>query len=162
MPLEDYLLPNENIMYQSEFKVKYGGNSYKLLLTDIRLVLYARRGVMFKRDSVVTEAIRNVEGIKFKSTGLVRKKAYLEVTSKSKIFLTGKPEAMKTLYQRLLPFLEPEMRQCPAANSSAQPTIVPSSSIGQVAAKPPTFCPNCGIELSPNMKFCYNCGKQTS
>ena len=149
-------------MYQSEFKVKYGGNSYKLLLTDIRLVLYARRGIMFKRDNVVTEAIRNVEGIKYKSTGLVRKKAYLEVTSKSKIFLTGKPDAMKTLYQRLLPFLEPEMRQCPATNPQLQTSTSSSSPAGQVVAKPPTFCPNCGIELSPNMKFCYNCGKQTS
>jgi len=121
-------------MYQSEFKVKYGGNSYKLLLTDIRLVLYARRGIMFKRDNVVTEAIRNVEGIKYKSTGLVRKKAYLEVTSKSKIFLTGKPDAMKTLYQRLLPFLEPEMRQCPATNPQLQTSTSSSSPAGQVVA----------------------------
>ena len=70
MPLEDYLMPNENIRYQSDFDIQYGDKSYTVVLTDTRLILYARKGLIFKSDDVVTEAIRDVQGIKYKESGM--------------------------------------------------------------------------------------------
>jgi hypothetical protein len=57
-------MPNENIRYQSDFDVMYGNKEYTVVLTDIRLILYSRRGLFFKSDDVVTEAIRDIQGIK--------------------------------------------------------------------------------------------------
>lgn len=161
MPLEDYLMPNENIRYQSDFDIQYGDKSYTVVLTDIRLILYARKGLIFKSDDVVTEAIRDVQGIKYKESGILFKSAYLEVLSKSKLVLTGNQAAIKTLYQRLLPFLSPEMRTNPMPYQPmppayAQPYAPPAP---QVTPGSSQFCPNCGIELPPNCHFCHNCGK---
>lgn len=110
MPLEDYLMPNENIRYQSDFDITYGDKAYTVVLTDIRLILYSRRGLLFKSDDVITEAIRDIQGIKYKETGAIFKKSYLQILSKSRLVLSGNPAALKTLYQRLLPFLSPELR----------------------------------------------------
>ena len=110
MPLEDYLMPNENIRYKSDFDITYGDKAYTVVLTDIRLILYSRRGLLFKSDDVITEAIRDIQGIKYKETGAIFKKSYLQILSKSRLVLSGNPAALKTLYQRLLPFLSPELR----------------------------------------------------
>jgi len=42
MPLDDYLLPNENIRFQSDFDIEYGEKKYEVILTDMRLILFAR------------------------------------------------------------------------------------------------------------------------
>ena len=161
MPLEDYLLPNENIRYQSDFEIQYGSKLYTVLLTDIRLVLYSRRGLLFKSDDVVTEAIRDVQGIKYKESGMIFKSAYLEVQSRSKLILRGDPAAIKTLYQRLLPFLSPDMRGMQQAYQP-MPPVYSQPYIPQAppaTSTSPKFCSNCGIELPPNGRFCHNCGK---
>ena len=159
MPLEDYLMPNENIRYQSDFDIGYGGKFYTVVLTDIRLILYARKGLIFKSDDVVTEAIRDVQGIKYKETGMFIKSSFLEISSKSKIILSGNQVAIKTLYQRLLPFLSPELRQPTQNVYMPQPSpayAIPAQQTSTVSSK---FCSNCGIELSSNSRFCNSCGK---
>jgi hypothetical protein len=159
MPLEDYLMPNENIRYQSDFDVIYGDKAYTVVLTDIRLILYSRRGLLFKSDDVVTEAIRDIQGIKYKETGMLIKSSYLEILSKSRIVLSGNRAALKTLYQRLLPFLSPELR-VPQVPYSSVPPVYPQPPMTQPSYGQPRFCSGCGIELSPNERFCHNCGKQ--
>jgi len=145
--------------YQSEFNVQYGDKFYTVILTDIRLILYARRGLIFKGDDVITEAIRDVQGIKYKETGIFVKTAHLVVQSKATIDLTGNQASIKTLYQRLLLFLSPELQQ-PAPTMyvpQAQPVYqIPTQ---QTAYSTDKFCSNCGIEVVPNSKFCNNCGK---
>lgn len=157
MPLEDYLLPNESVLYQSNFDVTYADKKYVVLLTNLRLVLFARRGLIFKSDDVITEAIRDVQGIKYKERGILIKTAYVEIISTSKIVLTGRKEAMKTLYQRLLPFLSPELRMAQSYQPPPQPAYIPTAPLEPYSS--PIYCSNCGNELSPNAKFCHNCGK---
>jgi hypothetical protein len=152
-------MPNENIRYQSDFNVQYGDKFYTVILTDIRLILYARRGLIFKGDDVVTEAIRDVQGIKYKETGMFVKSAHLIVQSKTTIDLTGNQASIKALYQRLLPFLSPEFRQpTPTMYMPQAPPVyqIPTQQASNTSSK---FCSNCGIETSPNSKFCNNCGK---
>ncbi len=157
MPLEDYLMPYENIRYQSDFDVFYAGKQYMVILTDARLVLYSRRGLVFKSDDVVTEAIRDIQGIKYKERGIIFKKSYLEVLSQSKIILEGKQASIKTLFQRLLPFLSPELRATQSYQAPLQSNdITPMS---QTVSSSFHYCPSCGIELSANEKFCHNCGQ---
>jgi len=161
LPLEDYLMPNENIRYQSDFDVMYGDKAYTVVLTDIRLVLYSRRGLLFKSDDVVTEAIRDIQGIKYKEEGIIFKSSHLEILSKSKLVLSGNQAALKTLYQRLLPFLSPELRT-PQVPYPPMPPMNQQQPMPQPNHGQPKFCSGCGIELSPNERFCHNCGKQLS
>lgn len=165
MPLEDYLMPSETIKYQSAFDVQSSGKPYTVILTNLRLILYCRRGLIFKGDDVVTEAIRDIQGIKYKETGAIFKTSLVEIIcTNTKRQLTGNPTSLKALYQQLLPFLTPELRQpMPAQTYYMQGTPVyqnpPPPPSQQVSSAPTRFCPNCGIELSANNKFCSNCGK---
>ena len=109
-PLDDYLLPNENIRFQSDFDIEYGEKKYEVILTDMRLILFARRGLVFKNDDVISDAISEIQGIKYKEQGRLFKKAFIEVQGRSKIILEGKKDSILRLYQRLLPFLSPELR----------------------------------------------------
>jgi len=151
-------MPNEHIQYQSDFDISYAGKQYTVILTDIRLVLYSRRGLVFKSDDVVTEAIRDIQGIKYKEKGMIFKKSHLEIQSKSKIILEGDKVSIKALYQRLLPFLSPALRATQSYQTQAPSVVIPTSQV----SSPLKHCPNCGIELSPNEKFCHNCGKSLS
>jgi hypothetical protein len=157
LPLEDYLMPHENIRYQSDFDILYAGKQYMVILTDIRLILYSRRGLVFKSDDVITEAIRDIQGIKYKEKGILLKKSYLEIQSYSKIILEGKQASIKTLYQRLLPFLCAEMRATHSYQEPPQSTDIPMMT--QTVSSSFHYCPSCGIELSANEKFCHNCGQ---
>jgi hypothetical protein len=159
LPLEDYLIPNENIRFQSDFNVQYGDKYYTVILTDVRLILYARRGLIFKGDDVITESIREVQGIKYKETGMFVKTAHLIVQGRTVIDLIGNQASIKALYQRLLPFLSPEFRQPQPAMYMPQIPPVYQSPVQQSAHITSKFCANCGIEISPNSKFCNNCGK---
>jgi hypothetical protein len=156
LPLEDYLLPHENIRYQSDFDVFFAGKQYMVLLTDTRFVLYSRRGFIFQSDDVVTEAIRNIQGIKYKERGILLKTSSLEVLGQSKLVLEGKQASIKALYQRLLPFLSPELRAPPSSPVLSSPSDLPS--MAQTAPRLVHYCPDCGIELFANEKFCHNCG----
>ena len=154
-------MPSETIKYQSDFDVQYGGKLYTVILTSLRLIFYARRGLVFKGDDVVTEAIRDIQGIKYKETGMLVKYAHLLVLGKTQIDLTGSQAAIKALYQRLLLFLSPELQQPPppAPTYYMQGAPVFQSPPQQSAYAPSKFCPNCGIEIAPNSRFCINCGK---
>jgi hypothetical protein len=106
MPLEDYLIPGEEVKFHSGRKtLRYGGKSYEILITNKRLLLYARRGLVFQNDDVITEKLTEVQGVKYKETGALLQTGVLEVHGKSLIQLTGRPAATKALYQQLMQFL---------------------------------------------------------
>ncbi len=161
MPLEDYLMPDEDIRFQSEFDIKYGGKFYMVVLTDLRLILYARTSWPFRRDDVVTEKLKDIQGIKYREKGVIFKSAQIEVQSKSKIVLNGRRDEIKTLYQRLLPFFSLPSGPSPVFLAQATTPASPeySAQPQQPISHPYRYCPECGIELPPNSRFCHNCGK---
>jgi len=105
MPLEDHLLPGENIRFQSSNNVKFGDQNYRVIVTNKRIILYAQRGAIFKRDDVVTIKLDEVQGIKYKEKGILSKTGIIEVHGKTLFALQGPADAMKALYQQLLQFI---------------------------------------------------------
>jgi hypothetical protein len=150
-------MPQENIRYQSDFDVFFAGKQYMVILTDVRLVLYSRRGLIFPSDDVVTEAIRDIQGIRYKERGVLLKTSTLEILGQSKLVLEGKQASIKALYQRLLPFLSPELRAPPSY--PVHPPAIDIPPLDQTVSRPFHYCPDCGIELFANEKFCHNCGQ---
>jgi len=98
MSLEDYLLPGENVRFQSNRTLVYSGKPYQVIITDRRLILYARRGLIFKGDDLVTESLTDVRGVKYREKGMIAKKGLIEVLGKTKLILEGRPSEVKPLY----------------------------------------------------------------
>jgi len=108
MGLDEYLLPGEEIRFQSPTEVEYGGEKYTLYLTNKRLILYKQKGLgpitlgPFKRDLIVTEKIKDIEALRYKEEGIIAKKGIIEINTKTrKFFISGKASQMKALYQAL-------------------------------------------------------------
>ena len=105
MSLEDYLIPGEEIRFQSGVNnVSYGGKKYNLILTTKRVLLHSNRGLM-KRDDIVTLKLEEIQSAKYKETGLVKKNGVIEVQGKTLVQITGGASQLKTLYQQLMQFL---------------------------------------------------------
>jgi len=106
MPLEDYLMPGEQVKFQSSTSVHHGNNLYQVIITDRRIVLYARRGLLMKRDDVVTQKLEELQGVKYQESGLIGKKGQIRIeTPKTKMDLWGQAAAVKALYQQMMQFM---------------------------------------------------------
>jgi len=105
MPLEDFLLPGEDVKFQSHSNVKYGAADYKVIVTNKRIILYAQRGLLFKKDDVVSIKLDELQGIKYKEQGIISKTGIIKIHGKTLMDLTGPASEMRTLYQQLLQFI---------------------------------------------------------
>ncbi|MEW5841078.1 hypothetical protein [Nitrososphaera sp.] len=69
MPLSDFLLPFENIKFASEEEVEYAEKKYGVYVTDRRLILYSRRGLLLRSDDIISERLDSIHGVKYKEGG---------------------------------------------------------------------------------------------
>ena len=124
-------------------------------------MLFARRGLIFKNDDVISDTISEIQGIKYKEKGMLFKKSFIEIHGRSKIILEGEKNSMLALYQRLLPFLSPELRVGVRSQSPyAQPAQSPAPErVTPPISKAPKFCSGCGTELLFTERFCHSCGR---
>jgi len=105
MPLEDFLIPGEEIKFQSTQEIQYGDKKYRVIVTNKRIMLYARRGLLFKGDDVVTVKLDELQGIKYKEKGIIGKTGIIEIHGKTLMQLVGPANEVKTLYQQILQFV---------------------------------------------------------
>jgi hypothetical protein len=105
VPLDDYLMPGEEIKFQSTRRVRYGDKGYHVILTDRRILLYASRGAVFKNDDVVTQKLDELQGIKYAERGIIDKTGTIRLEGKTRMDLSGPAGEIKTLYQQMMQFL---------------------------------------------------------
>jgi hypothetical protein len=107
MALEDFLLPDEQIRLQSKTGLEFAGKGdYEFILTDKRILLYARRGLVVKKDDLVAQKLDELHGIKYKEKGLISKKGILEIEgNRTKMDLEGPADTVKALYQQVMQFM---------------------------------------------------------
>jgi hypothetical protein len=99
-------MPGEEIRFQSSRPVRYGAKSYHVILSDRRILLYARRGALFKNDDLVSQKLADLQGVKYSEHGLVGKKGIIHVQSlRTEMDLSGPAEEIKTLYQQMMQFM---------------------------------------------------------
>ena len=70
MPLQDYLLPLENVKFYSKTSVLYGSKRYNVLITDKRLILFAQRGYILRSDDIVSERLDRLQGLEYSEKAL--------------------------------------------------------------------------------------------
>jgi len=106
LPLNDYLMPGEEVRFHSKRNVRYGAKSWSVVLSDRRILLYAQRGTLFKSDDVVTHRLDDLQGVKYAEHGIFDRRGEIRVQSfKTEIDLSGPAEEMKALYQQIMQFL---------------------------------------------------------
>jgi len=100
--LEDFLLPGEVVIFQSG-KVKSLNDRFIFYITDQRILLHRRRGVVFKKDRVISERIENIRTLDYDEKGLVKRKGVLRIETMSKKMepIEGRVPDIKAIWQEL-------------------------------------------------------------
>jgi hypothetical protein len=101
MPLQDYLLPLENVKFYSKTSILYGSKRYNVLITDKRLILFAQRGYILRSDDIVSERLDRLQGLEYSEKGLLFRTAKISIQGTSKMEVQGSPSEMKPLFQNL-------------------------------------------------------------
>jgi len=107
--LEDFLFPGEVIKFQSG-KVRTLNDRFYFYITDKRILLHKRRGVVFKKDRVITERIEDIRTLYYDEKGLVKKKGVLRIDTVSKKMepIEGKVPDIKAIWQELQRYVKKE------------------------------------------------------
>jgi hypothetical protein len=102
MPIENYLLSEEKILFWSDFLVIYNEARYKVYITDLRLLLYSETGLVFKKEDVITENFRQITGLQFTELGTINKKGIFKFNSNTgEVILEGPVNGMRGLFKAI-------------------------------------------------------------
>ena len=109
MVLEDFLFPGEIIIFQSG-NVETLNDRFDFYITDQRILLYRRRGVIFKKDRVIAERVEDIRTLYYDEKGIVRKKGVLRIETVSKKMepIEGKVSDIKAIWQELQKYIKRE------------------------------------------------------
>jgi hypothetical protein len=106
MPLEDYLMPAEEIKFHGSGEVTFVDKRYELIVTNKRILLYKRRGMISKSDDVVSAKLTELHDVKYKESGLIGKKGSIHLqTEKTNMELYGPAAEIKAVYQQVMQFV---------------------------------------------------------
>ena len=109
MVLEDFLFPGEIITFQSG-NVKTLNDRFEFYITDQRILLYRRRGVVFKKDRIIAERIEDIRTLHYDEKGIAKKKGILRIETMSKKMepIEGKRSDIKAIWQELQKYIKKE------------------------------------------------------
>ena len=101
MPLQDFLLPLENIKFQSKTLIHYADKKYKVVITDKRFILYAQRGHFLKSDDIVSERLDRLNGLEYSEKGLLFREARISIQGTTKMNVHGPISELKPLFHTM-------------------------------------------------------------
>ena len=102
MPVENYLLPEENILFWSDFQVNHQEGKYKIYITNFRLLLYGESGLVFKKEEIITETFDQISALQFTEQGNINKRGILKFASnKGEVQLEGPVNGMRGLFKAI-------------------------------------------------------------
>ena len=100
MPIEDYLLPGEEVLFWSDFQVTYQEEKYKAFITNLRFLLFRERGLVFRKEEIITENWAQVSGLQFSDVGGISRRGMLKFScSKGLVVLEGPKNGMLGLFK---------------------------------------------------------------
>ena len=106
MVLTDFLYPGETIVFQSN-KIESLNDNFFFYITDQRILLHRRRGVLFKKDRIIAERIEDVRTMQYIETGILRKRGILRIETYSKKMdpIVGKVADVKAIWQEMQKYI---------------------------------------------------------
>ena len=105
--LKDFLYPDEGIVFQSN-RIDSLNDSFFFYITDQRILLYRRRGVLFKKDRIVAERIEDIRSMHYGEKGVIRRRGILQIETYSKKMdpIIGKIADIKAIWQELQKYIK--------------------------------------------------------
>ncbi len=106
MVLTDFLYPGEAVVFQSG-KVESLNDNFFFYITDQRILLYRRRGVLFKKDRIIAERIEDIRTMQYGERGIFRKRGGLRIETLSKKMdpIVGKVADIKAIWQEMQKYI---------------------------------------------------------
>jgi len=110
MVLSDFLYPGETIVFQSG-KIESLNDNFSFYITNQRILLYRRRGVLFKKDRIIAERIEDIRSMQYVERGILRKKGILCIDTFSKKMepIVGKVGDIKAIWQEMQKYIRQDM-----------------------------------------------------
>lgn len=108
MPLQDFLLPLENVKFHSSSSVRYGGKKYHVLITDKRIILFAQRGHFLRSDDIVSERLDQLHGLEYSEKGLMFRMAKISIQGTTRIDIRGPPSELKPMFHNMQSLINSE------------------------------------------------------
>ena len=104
--LSDFLYPGETIIFQSN-KIKSLDDRFYFFITDQRILLYRRRGVLLKKDRIIAERIEEIRSMQYGEKGTMRKRGVLSIETYSKKMdpIVGKVADIKAIWKELQKYI---------------------------------------------------------
>jgi hypothetical protein len=128
LPLAQFLLPGESVLYEAPDEVYYRRTPFALYVTGERLLLYAVTGRLSPSERAVAEPLAGVESVEYSERGLLSIKGRLDVRFPGHVLtLTGSPETIKGVWRTL------------QQNAHAQGGVTADDEVTLVAPPPPLF-----------------------
>src|SRR6185312_15755451 len=69
MPINDFLVPEEQIKFICTKEIEYSNRKYTLCITNKRILLYKKSGIVNKCEDIICEKIDRLEGLEYKEKG---------------------------------------------------------------------------------------------
>lgn len=106
MVLSEFLYPGETIVFQSN-SIESLDDKFFFFITDQRILLYRRRGILFKNDRVIAERIEDIRSMQYGEFGALRRKGILRIETMSKKMdpIVGKVADIKGIWQEMQKYL---------------------------------------------------------
>jgi hypothetical protein len=104
--LSEFLYPGETIVFQSN-RIESLDDRFFFFITDQRILLYRRRGLLFKNDRVIAERIEDIRSMQYGEFGALRKKGILRIETLSKKMdpIVGKVVDIKAIWQEMQKYI---------------------------------------------------------
>jgi len=104
--LTDFLYPGETIVFQSN-KIESLNDNFFFYITDQRILLFRRRGVLFKKDRIIAERLEDIQTMQYIETGAFRKRGVLRIETYSKKMdpIVGKVADVKAIWQEMQKYI---------------------------------------------------------
>jgi hypothetical protein len=104
--LTDFLYPGETIVFQSN-KIESLNDHFFFYITDQRILLYRRRGVLFKKDRIISERIEDIRSMQYGEMGVLRKRGILRIETLSKKMdpIVGKVADIKAIWREMQKYI---------------------------------------------------------
>ena len=108
MPLQDFLLPSENVKFHSNCSVRYGGKKYHVLITDKRIILFAQRGHILKSDDIVSERLDRLSGLEYSEKGVMFRMSKISIQGTTRIDIHGPASELKPMFHNMQSLINSE------------------------------------------------------
>lgn len=101
MPLRDFLVPEEQIKFICKQDINYADKKYNLIITNKRILLYKKRGILNNAEDIICEKIERLEGLEYKEKGGIFNLAKITIKGGIKIDIKGPSKEVKNMFQIL-------------------------------------------------------------